>query len=409
MGVCVEAVSPVPRDGPDRVALVDEERVHAVLDQGLLDAPAEPALDRLTELAAGMLDVPTCTLSLVLPDRQVFVSRYDEDEPGVRETPIRYSYCRHVVDSGEPLVVPDAREHPLLEENPAIPEYGAIAYLGYPLRDAGGHVLGTVCAIDTEPHPWGEQDLRMLRAFTGMVSAELQMRDARRRSQREPNAVATAAVAHELRTPLTSIFGFASTLQVHWNEIPDEQRLEFIGIIQEQARRLARLVDDLLTQSHLHSGMMRARPEEVPLVQAATAVVDGFPDLSVRVVGDRDLRARVDRMHLDQLLVNLVGNAAKYGGGEVSIEVARPEGDPEVARIAVVDHGAGVRPDGREELFVRHGQDEERRHAKGSGLGLWIVRELTQLNGGSCRYEETPGGGATFVLELPAANGTGAT
>lgn len=385
-------------------ALDDPARIQAIVDSGLLETTHDPALDRLTELAGTMLGVAQCTLCLVLPDRQYFASRWDAGEPGERETPISHSYCQHVVTMGEPLVVPDAREDPLLRDNPAIADYDAIAYLGYPLSTADGTRLGTVCAIDHEPRAWTDDDMRLMRAFTGVVAAELEMRRVRAQADSNISRDAFAAAVHELRTPLTSIAGFASTLSCRWDDFPDEQRREFVAIIDEQAQRLTRLVDDLLMQSRIESGQLQPTPEPVRLLSLAEDVARGFRQVDVSVRGDEEARAFVDRGQVEQVLVNLVSNAVKYGSPPVVIEVhceVRDSG--EAAMIRVVDAGPGVPREFEPQLFQRYSQADGRRHAKGSGLGLWIVRELSCANGGDCRYEPNPECGATFVVELPAA------
>lgn len=367
---------------------------------GLVGGPAIPAFDRLTQLAAGMLEAPTCLLCLVLPDRQVFTSRYDAEEPGVRETPIEYSYCQYVVGGGEPLAVNDARKHPLLRDNPAIRRYNAIAYLGFPLVDAQGRTLGTLCAMDTKPRDWDEHDMRVLRAFTGLVESELQLRAAERATT-EDSAAYFAAVVHDLRTPLTSISGFASTLRTRWTEIDEEQRLEFVTIIDAQSRRLARFIDDLLLQSQVEAGALAARREPVELAPAVQEIAEGFPDLDIRCPAEPGVAALVDRVQLDQILVNLVSNAAKYGRAPVTITAETL--DENSVQLRVIDEGDGVPDDHVAHLFERFSRAEAANtRAKGSGLGLWIVRELAHANGGQCSYAASGdgAGGACFQVTL---------
>lgn len=382
--------------------LEDEQRVEAVRRTGLDAGTSEPAFDRLTELAAAMLDTPTCVMSLVLPDRQVFASRFDADAPGVRETPIEHSYCRYVVATGEPLLVEDAREHPLLADNPAIEEYDAIAYLGYPLVDGDGQRLGSVCVLDTKPRHWSEQDVRMLRSFAGLASTEIGMREARRGASEEASATFFATVVHELRSPLASISGFATTLAHRWDEIPDEQRHEFVCIIDAQSQRLARLVDDLLLQSQLDEGHLRARPRDVRVRGVADEVARAFPNLDVRVDVDPELLAHVDPAQLEQMLVNFVSNSEKYGAAPIRITAEQDADDASVS-ITVFDNGAGIDPSHRTNLFRRFARGEHGTAAPGSGLGLWIVRELARANNGDCCYVAVPGAGAGFRLTFPAA------
>ena len=148
-----------------RTALRDETRLAALWRVGLLDTAPEEVFDRLTRLARRLLGAPVALVSLVDADRQFFKSALGLPEPWAtkRETPLSHSFCQHVVATGAPLRVEDAREHPLVCDNLAVPELGVVAYLGMPLATADGQVLGSLCAIDTEPRSWTAEDAAALR------------------------------------------------------------------------------------------------------------------------------------------------------------------------------------------------------------------------------------------------------
>ncbi|MBV9878893.1 MAG: PAS domain-containing protein [Gemmatirosa sp.] len=153
-------------------------RLAALAASGLLDAPPSAALDRLTRLAARLLGVPTAVVSLVDAERQFFASAVGVAEPWAtrRGTPLSHSFCQHVVASGAPLVVEDAPQHPLVCDNLAIPDLGVIAYAGVPLRTSAGHVFGSLCAIDSTPHAWTDDDLATLTDLAGAAVTELELR-----------------------------------------------------------------------------------------------------------------------------------------------------------------------------------------------------------------------------------------
>ncbi|BCJ45724.1 hypothetical protein GCM10010168_58560 [Actinoplanes ianthinogenes] len=148
----------------------------AVRASGLLDLPEAPGLTRLTRLAARLLGVPTALVSLVTDEQQVFAGQHGLPEPwaGRGRTPLTHSFCRHVVDSDEPLVVSDAREHPVLRDNPAIDEIGVVAYAGMPIR-VDGQTLGAFCAIADTPHSWAANDLDLLEDLAAAVASEIEL------------------------------------------------------------------------------------------------------------------------------------------------------------------------------------------------------------------------------------------
>jgi diguanylate cyclase (GGDEF)-like protein len=158
-----------------RARLSDPVRLAALNATGLLDAPPQPELDELTRVVTWLLDVPAATISLVDDHRQFFAGQCGLTGPAAeaRGTPLSTSFCQHTVAAGRPLIVSDAREVPLLRDNPAIAERGVIAYAGIPLVDADDNVLGVLCAIDHRPRDWSDDDIATLRGLARRAIGEL--------------------------------------------------------------------------------------------------------------------------------------------------------------------------------------------------------------------------------------------
>lgn len=158
--------------------VLNEQRLAALHRLGLLDSPTEPAFDRLTRLATRLLHVPVAFISLVDTDRQFFKSSIGLPEPwaSLRETPLSHSFCQYVVDTGELLVVADAPNHPLVCTNLGISELNIQAYLGIPLQTSDGMVLGSLCAVHTEPHEWNIEDIEILQDLAATVVTEIELR-----------------------------------------------------------------------------------------------------------------------------------------------------------------------------------------------------------------------------------------
>lgn len=164
------------RAAPDPVA--DSARLGALRRTGLLDSQPDEAFDRLAAMAARLLDAPIALVSLVDEDRQFFKSCVGLDEPWStrRETPLSHSFCRHAVESGEPLLVRDARIHPLVRENLAIRDLAVVAYAGIPLITADGHALGTLCVIDHVAREWTPEQVAELEVVAAAVVAQIEGR-----------------------------------------------------------------------------------------------------------------------------------------------------------------------------------------------------------------------------------------
>lgn len=153
-------------------------RLSALQRLGLLDTPPEAAFDRLTRVACRVLRTPAGLVSLVDRDRQFFKSCIGLPEPfaSARQTPVSHSFCQHVVATGKPLIVEDARTNPLVRLSPAIEEMGIVAYAGIPLVTSDGHVVGSFCVIDSRPRSWGFDDIEMLQELAGCVMHEIEGR-----------------------------------------------------------------------------------------------------------------------------------------------------------------------------------------------------------------------------------------
>lgn len=210
-----------------------------------------------------------------------------------------------------------------------------------------------------------------------------------------------ALVTSELRQPLTTILGLGATLEAHAADIPPARVARLGSSIRSHAERLARLADDLHELSQLERGELMVIPRVVRVAEVVQAAVDMVPDaFAVEIDVDGDLLARADQRRLEQVLANLVENGLIHGDIPV-IVTARDRGDQVV--ITVRDNGPGV-PDALvPTLFNRLHHLSGGRGRRGTGLGLSLARGLLEAMGGSITYEAAPGGGACFVVRLPAA------
>jgi predicted Zn finger-like uncharacterized protein len=166
-------------DDRERKTLNDPARLAALERTALLDSPVEDAFDRVTRLAMRVFHVPGSLVSLVDGRRQFLKSAFGLPEPWAskRETPLTHSFCKHVVSSGKPLIVSNALEHPVLSSNPAVKDLKIVAYAGHPLKTDDGHVLGTLCAIDSKPRQWTEEDQLLLADLAAFVACEIRLRE----------------------------------------------------------------------------------------------------------------------------------------------------------------------------------------------------------------------------------------
>jgi len=245
----------------------------------------------------------------------------------------------------------------------------------------------------------------------GVVYAFRNLTEERALEQMRSDFVAT--VSHELRTPLAAIYGAALTVRRSDIELGDDVRDHLLDVIAEESDRLAAIIEDLLLASHLDSGRLQLNVRECDAGALATNVIDAarthLPDgvnLELELEGTVP-HVFADPNQLQQVLTNLVDNAVKYSpdGGDVRVRV---DSDGGSVRLSVTDTGLGIPEDEQRRIFEKFYRLDPNmtRGIGGTGLGLYISRELVQRFDGRIWVESREGEGSTFHVELPAAGRT---
>ncbi|HPW54724.1 MAG TPA: HAMP domain-containing sensor histidine kinase [Thermoanaerobaculaceae bacterium] len=218
-----------------------------------------------------------------------------------------------------------------------------------------------------------------------------------------------SVVSHEIRTPLSAIMSSANILRRYGRARPDSVE-KFSTVILQEGRRLTRLINNLLDLAKIEAGEVEWRFVRTALEEVVSVVRDSFAAL----VGEKHLElvvnaaaapaeVELDRDKIIQVLVNLLSNAIKHSpeGSTVTLRCVGREEDG--VRFEVEDQGVGIPPGQEEHIFERFQQLEVGDDRAGTGLGLTIAREIVERHGGRVWAASAPGGGALFVVELPAA------
>jgi two-component system sensor histidine kinase KdpD len=263
------------------------------------------------------------------------------------------------------------------------------------------------------PGGYADDETSMLATIADRLAVDLEQAALREEANRvevlrrtdDLRTALLSSVSHDLRTPLAAIKASAESLlqpDVPWSE---EDRDGFAGAIVRESDRLNRLVGNLLDMSRIEGGGLRPQHDwydagelvrEViarlrPLLQGRRvepSIADDLPPVSL------------DYLMIDQVVTNLIENAVKYTPPGTPIDV-RVERHGDRVRIAVADHGPGIPPDRRATVFDKFSRLQRRGQPQGSGLGLAVSKGLVEGHGGRIWIDETPGGGATFLFELP--------
>ncbi len=407
--------APCPKNETQRLAVLRSYRV--------LDTDPEDSFDRLTRLAARLLDAPICLVSLVDERRQFFKSCVGLD---VRETERDVSVCAHNILTDEPMVVEDALEDERFRENALVRKGVFRSYAGAPLVTSCGHRLGSFCVLDTVPRAFSIDEVELLETFAQVVVDELELRvskeclelalDEARRADSVRRAFINN-ISHELRTPLTAIVGFAEMLAE--SDTPPEERRALSRTIRAGSDRLLGVVEDVLDYARIEGGSVEFEdaPFEIneairrgvetlrPLAKQRSVRLDATtPHEASRVIGDEArLRQAVDR--LVETAINL------SVGGSVGVELRCREGHGRVrVDVRVQARGAPSREGDCRRLAEALTTEDEVELSGPMNLGVSIAKRLVALMNGELSAD-ADGSTATIRLRVafPAAErGSGA-
>lgn len=398
---------------------IDFERLYAVMATLSEGESLSEVLPQLVGTICRYLEAQVGLVLLYVPDNHtlevmspIWVNGYPLDIGPTRVRVAEAGVLPQVYRSSRPTLVeavdPTATAHGLLAE------LGLENAMVAPLRVESSPV--GVIAVGDSLHgsfrPEQLEQLAFLAGPAGLVLSHIGRYEEQTEMNRRLEEVArmksdfVSVVSHELRTPLTSIIGSLDTVNRPELAPAASTARELITTARRQAGRLQRLIDDLLMVSRLDRGAIPIELEDVDLKVLVDHAIGGLqpaPEVTVDI-DPSDLAVRADRDHTERILINLLENAAKYAPGAPVEVTARPRGDS--VEIRVADHGPGIPPEYRERVFDRFTQVQasQTRSVGGTGLGLSIVRSLAEAMGGRAEVTETPGGGATFIVDLPGAS-----
>jgi two-component system sensor histidine kinase KdpD len=259
----------------------------------------------------------------------------------------------------------------------------------------------------------GEADIHTLRAFTGQLALAVDRRRLRAEAAAaeglaEANELRTAllaAVSHDLRTPLSSIKASVTSLLQHDVSLTEGARGELLEAIDEETDRLDNLVGNLLDMSRLQTGVLELVWSDVGLDEVVPGALAGIADAKTRVLVDVPEtlpRVRADVGLLERAVANVVANALRASPADRPVRIFAGQSQGRV-ELTIADEGPGIPRDKRDEVFRPFQRLGDNPQGDGVGLGLAVSRGFVEAMDGELAIDDTPGGGATVVISLPAA------
>ena len=387
----------------------EKERLENLADYQVLDTMPEKDFDDITLLASQICNTPISLVSLVDKDRQWFKSRHGLEE---RETPKMYSFCAHAINTPEDIfLVYDATkdirfcDNPLVAFNPHV-----VFYAGVPLVSPMGYPLGTLCVIDTKPTTLTHVQLDALKALSGQVMTQLELR--RKNIQLKTMYDELAAnykdieqfsyiAAHDLKSPLNNIRALIDIIFSEDENILNEDSKIFLDHIKESAEQLVDLVDGIMDYSKATQVSTSAKEEF--LISDLLQDILSLLHLPNHIKIEQDLvinKVKISKIALKQILMNLLNNSIKYldtqTNGKIKITSGTTGG---MYFFSVSDNGRGIPKDNLKDIFDLF-KAVKLRSNSGTGLGLAIVKKLVNKLGGDVFVTSEEGFGATFEFKI---------
>jgi two-component system, OmpR family, sensor histidine kinase KdpD len=260
---------------------------------------------------------------------------------------------------------------------------------------------------------FGPEDLPVLEAFTGQLALAVERRRLRAEAAMteglaEANELRTAllaAVSHDLRTPLASIKAAVSGLLQRDVEWSPESTRELLMTVDDETDRLNALVGNLLDMSRIQTGSLEQVSQAVGLEEVVPRALTGFGDDAGRLIVEIPEtlpRVKADPALLERTVANLVANALAWSPDDLPVRVTAGEVLDHVD-LRVVDYGPGIPAEQRERIFLPFQRLGDRSQGNGVGLGLAVAKGFVEAMAGDLVVEDTPGGGTTMAVSLPAA------
>ena len=327
---------------------------------------------------------------------------------------------KKLLDSSDTFLSSDTR----LSASPELVTLSRKGVLSLLFAYIGSHQrrLGIICVACNVPGSFNEEDASILKGVADQLAVAIEnsrliRATAETAALREANRLKdefVSMVSHELRTPLASIKGYSRTLLAADGNWDDATRDEFLTIISEESDKLADLVENLLEMSRIEARRLPINAEPILLKRFCKEVVDRvcnhYPHIEFKCnLNDPLPMVMADPRRVEQVLVNLLQNAAKYSGAQLISVNGSYDGGPLVT-ISVKDNGAGIAAEHIPHLFDKFFRVEAGHAHKevGTGLGLTIVKALVEAQGGKVWVESAPGEGTTFFFTLPVLTLDGA-
>ena len=386
----------------------ERERLAQLNKYKLLDTLPESDFDNITSLVATICEVPISLITLLDSDRNFLKSHHGID---IQESPRNISFCGHAILQDDIFIVEDVREDIRFKDNPLVAGVNAIFYAGVPLITKEGLALGTLCIYDHVPRKLTETQKKALITIAKQVLNLFDLRlnnrllaESKQELTDRNNELGKFAshVSHDLKSPLANIMSLTTFLKEDEANVISSESIEYISFIEESAESLKNYIDGILIH-YKASELLNADKEYVQL-NSVFEDIQRIHSLSHDQfkVGTYNDNIFIIKAAVTQILINLVDNAFKYNNKhkpEVILNFSENKTD---YIFTVTDNGNGIAKEQQDQVFklFNNNNQVDVKGNKGTGIGLFTVKNLVKKLGGTIKLESEIDKGSTFTFNV---------
>lgn len=392
--------------------ITEQQRVSALHKLKILDTEKEREYDDLVELASIICECPVALISLVDVNRQWFKASIGLE---VCETPIEHSFCNHAIRyEGEIFEIPDSRSDERFKDNPlTFGDNPIIFYAGVPLKYKEEYNLGTLCVIDHQPRILSQTQRQALVNLANQVVKLFEMRNNNnglRETQkllREKNTQLknfAGVVSHDMKMPLANMILTIDMLKSKYASVLDESGMYYLRNLKGSAFKLSDYVTNILAHYESDTITEENSVEEFELndmLESIVEMLDIREDCEINFPKE-NFHVKCNRIALEQIFLNLIGNAIKYNDKDnIRIDLDVYE-DEVFYHFSVKDNGMGIPEAEQPKIFdlFSTAAEKDRRGNKGNGIGLSTVKKLINNLGGSIKVKSEVGLYTNFYFQV---------
>ncbi len=377
----------------------------------LLNIKEDENYNNITRLASFICETPVSLVTLIGEKKQYFLSKVGT---AIEEAPRDISHCSHTILKPDELMeVKDTREDERFADSPyTIADPKILFYAGMPLKAYNGQVLGTLCVLDTKPNQLSEEKKIALKALAKQVETLFELR--RHNLKLEKASIElknkniqlkefAGIVSHDMKMPLANMILTTDLIKAKYSKNFDAEGIEYLDYLKQSSFKLSNYISGIL-QHYESDSLTEGAEEEFDIHDILEGIIDllNINDNCVINLPEENLILNCNRIALEQIFLNLIGNSLKYNNNEEIIidVVCSKEGD--FYHFSVTDNGIGIPKDKQEDIFELFTviAEKDRSGNRGNGIGLSTVKKLVNSLGGEIGVESKVNKGTTFHFTM---------